>query len=122
MSKSTRESVRIREEFGPYLIGRDIGKRIREGYFSGEPVTWPQVLDFGGVEQITESCADELLGTLARRTGIAAVREIRLENPSPTVRESIDYVLSIADRPPPTPTRDQIERMLDRRKSVGSRR
>lgn len=110
------ESICVREEFGPYLIGRDVGKRIREKYFSGDTATWPRTLDLSGVEQITESCADELLGTLARRAGTTAVRAIALENATPPVREAIDYVLSLVDKPPPTPTRAEIERLLERRK------
>lgn len=115
---TTPQSIRVREEFGPYLIGRDVGKRIREQYFSGTPETWPRTLDLSGVEQITESCADELLGTLARRAGATAVRGIVLENCTPTVHEAIDYVLSLVDKPPPTPTRAEIERLLDRRKAA----
>jgi hypothetical protein len=116
------ESICVREEFGPYLIGRDVGKRIREKYFSGDPATWPRALDLSGVEQITESCADELLGTLARRAGVTPVRAIVFENPAPTVSESIDYVLSLVDKPPPTPTRKGIERLLERRKNGAARR
>lgn len=116
------ESVRVREQFGPYLIGRDVGKRIRENFFSGDPATWPRIVDLSGVEQITESCADELLGTLARRAGATAVRAIVLENAAPTIREAIDYILSLVDEPPPTPTPAAIERLLERRKNGAARR
>jgi hypothetical protein len=119
---TTLESIPVRDEFGRYLVGRDIGKRIREKYFSGDPATWPRTLDLSGVEQVTESCADELLGTLARYAGITPVRAIVLENPTPTVRESIDYVLSLVERPPRTPTPQEIERLLDRRKNGAARR
>jgi hypothetical protein len=116
------EIVRVRDEFGPYLIGRDVGSRIREQYFSGDPLTWPRTLDLSGVEQVTESCADELLGTLARRAGIKSVRTIVLENCAPTVREAIDYVLSLVEEPPPAPTREGIERLLERRNRGAARR
>lgn len=116
------EIVQVREEFGPYLIGRDVGKRIRDQYFSGDPPTWPRTLDLSSVEQITESCADELLGTLARRAGINSVRAIVLKNSAPTVREAIDYVLSLVEEPPPAPTREGIERLLERRNRGAARR
>lgn len=116
MMTTSRESISVREEYGPYLIGRDVGKRIREGYFSGDMATWPRALDLLGVEQITESCADELLGSLARRVGTKAVRAISVENATPPVREAIEYVLSLVDKPPRTPTRSEIQRLLERRK------
>lgn len=116
------EIVQVREEFGPYLIGRDVGKRIREQYFSGDLPTWPRALDLSGVEQVTESCADELLGTLARRAGIKSVRAIVLKNCASTIREAIDYVLSLVEKPPPTPTREGIERLLARRNRGAARR
>lgn len=113
---TNHEQICIHDEFGPYLIGRDIGKRIREKYFSGDTATWPRAVDLSGVEQITESCADELLGSLARRAGTTAVRALALENATPAVREAIDYVLSLVDKPPPAPTRAGIQRLLERRK------
>ena len=107
-------SIRIRDEFGPHLIGRDVGKRIRERYFSAPPDTWPRALDFSGVEQVTESCADELFGTLARREGLAPVRALSLVNRGPAVREAIEYVLELVEDPPPAPNREAIERLLGR--------
>jgi hypothetical protein len=106
--------VRIKEAFGAHLIGRDVGKRIREQYFSGPPETWPRGLDFTGVEQVTESCADELFGTLARRAGVRPVRSIELMVCTPAVREAIDYVVALVEKPPPLPTREAIERLLRR--------
>jgi len=110
------ETVRMREEFGAHLIGRDVGKRIREQYFSGPPDTWPRALDLTGVEQVTESCADELFGTLARRAGVGPVRSIELLTCTPAVREAIEYVLALVEKPPPPPSRESIERLLRRRK------
>lgn len=109
------EVVRVREEFGAHLIGRDVGKRIREQYFSGSPDTWPRALDLTGVEQVTESCADELFGTLARRAGAGPVRSIELLACTPAVREAIEYVLALVEKPPPSPNRAAIERLLRRR-------
>lgn len=106
--------VQVREQFGAHLIGRDVGKRVREQYFSGSPATWPRALDFDGVEQVTESCADELFGTLARRVGLELVRSIELTRCAPAVREAIEYVLALVEKPPPTPSRAAIERLLRR--------
>ena len=107
-------AVQIREEFGAHLIGRDVGKRIREQSFSGPPATWPLALEFTGVEQVTESCADELFGTLARRTSLEAVRSIELRGCAPAVREAVKYVLAVVEEPPPAPSRAAIERLLGR--------
>ncbi|SRR6266581_825559 len=115
------EIVRIREEFGAHLIGRDVGKRIREQYFSGSPDTWPRALDFTEVEQVTESCADELFGTLARRAGLGPVRSIELLVCTPAVREAIEYVLALVEKPPPSPNRAAVERLLGRHRTVRSK-
>ena len=107
-------SIRVRDEFGAHLIGRDVGKRIREQYFSEPPATWPRALDFTGVEQVTESCADELFGTLARRVGLGPVRSIEPAGCEPAVSEAIEYVLALVEEPPPSPNREAIERLLGR--------
>ena len=106
--------VKVREQFGAHLIGRDVGKRIREQYFSESSDTWPGVLDFTDVEQLTESCADELFGTLARRVGLGAVRSIEAKGWRPAVREAIEYVLALVENPPAAPSRAAIERLLGR--------
>ena len=64
-SSTQPAALHIADQYGRHLIGRDIGYEIRR-CFAGPPDTWPGVLDFAGVEQATESCMDELLGTLAR--------------------------------------------------------
>jgi hypothetical protein len=122
--RSRSEVVRVREEFGAHLIGRDVGKRIRVQYFSGPQETWPRALDLTGVEQVTESCADELFGTLARRAGVGSVRSIELLVCTPAVREAIDYVLALVEKPPTTPNRAAVERLLGRpeRRPVRSRK
>lgn len=111
--------MRVREEFGAHLIGRDVGKRIREQYFAGSPDSWPQALDFTGVEQVTESCADELFGTLGRRAGVGPVRAVQLLVCTPAVREAIEYVLALVEQPLPSPSRESIKRIL--RRGNGSR-
>jgi len=107
-------ATHVLEQFGAHLIGRDVGKRIREQYFSGSPATWPRALDLAGVEQVTESCADELFGTLARRVGLEPVRSIEVMGCVSAVREAIEYVLALVEEPPPAPSRTAIERLLGR--------
>lgn len=106
--------VGIKHEFGAYLIGRDIGARIRQRHFRGAPETWPKALDFSGVEQAAESCLDEFLGKLARHTGIEPVRGIELRGCSRPVRQAVQYVMSLVENPPPQPTAEIAERILRR--------
>jgi hypothetical protein len=93
--------VRIADEFGPHLIGRDVGNEIRRRYFSAEPSTWPRHLDFKGVVQATESCIDELFAPLARTYGLAVVMvSVKIEGAARPVREAVDYIFAILKEPP----------------------
>ena len=107
--------VIIRDEFGAYLVGRGIGAKIRTKLFDGPPETWPDVLDFSGVEQATESCVDEILGSLARKWGRDRLDNFEIENCSRPVRETINYVLRLIENPPPAPTPDSVARFLAKR-------
>lgn len=99
-------------DFGRHLIGRDIGAEIRRKHFSSAPDTWPTSLDFAGVEQATESCIDEVFGTLARDHGLSAVERIKFTGASSGVSETIEYVLSILRHPPKLPDARIIRNLL----------
>ena len=103
--------VLIAREFAKHLIGRDIGLAIRRRHFAGAPDSWP-ALDFGGVEQATESCIDELFGELARRHGLAAVRQIPVSGASKPVRETLAYVFEILGNPPKAPDAAALLRLI----------
>jgi hypothetical protein len=104
--------VNVAEGFGRHLIGRDIGLEIRKRYFLGLPASWPAGLDMTGVEQATESCVDELLGTLAREHGVTSVERLSIVGASRPVRETIDYVLAIAAQPPASLSPEAIRGLL----------
>lgn len=95
-----RGSVPIERLFGAHLIGREVGAHIRREFFARDPSTWPRALNFENVEQATESCIDEVFGSLTKRFGIDAVKQVRIESASPSVSDTIDYVLSILAEPP----------------------
>ncbi len=113
------ERIDIGSEFGPFLIGRAIGAEIRKRHFSGAPSTWPRVVDFSNVKQATESCLDELFGTLAREKGKGILGEIAIEGASKTVRETYEFVRSVIDSPPTPLTPESIERLLSSTKKGG---
>ncbi len=94
------EMVPVADQFGRYLIGRDIGAEIRRKFFAGDPSTWPSALNFKGVEQATESCIDEMFGTLVKAYGFETVRKINIKSAKPAVQETIEYVLEILRDPP----------------------
>jgi len=113
------ERIDVGTEFGPFLIGRAIGAEIRKRYFSGEPNTWPRILDFSNVKQATESCLDELFGTLAREKGNGLVTEIAVVGASKAIRETYDFVRSVIESPPKPLTPEAIERLLSSTKKGG---
>jgi hypothetical protein len=106
------EMVPIADQFGRHLIGRDIGAEIRRKFFSGEPSTWPSVLNFDGVEQATESCIDELLGALAKAHGLETVRRIAIQSATPAVQETIEYVLEILRDSPICSNAESVQGLL----------
>ncbi len=112
--------VHVLEEFGPFLLGRPIGARIRERFFAGSESEWPDEIDFTGVKQATESCLDEVFGVLARRVGAARVLKLRTVATG-EVRDALDYVFGLIREPPGVPSKADIERILGRR-SQGKRR
>jgi hypothetical protein len=120
-SKCTMGTVRIVDEFGPFLLGRPIGAKIRERYFAGPDAEWPDEIDFTGVKQATESCLDEIFGVLARRVGAARVTGFRIVHATGEVRDALDYVFDLIRDPPGVPSKADIERILGRR-STGRRR
>jgi hypothetical protein len=123
VESKTVETVPIADQFGRYLIGRGMGAEIRLRFFSGDPSTWPRALDFEGVEQVTESCIDEIFGGLARAYGLETVRKINIRSATPAVEDTIRYVLEILEDPP---TRSNAESVLgllaaSRRRSQANR-
>ena len=106
------EVVPIAEQFGRHLIGREIGAEIRRKFFSGEPNTWPSALNFEGVEQVTESCIDEIFGTLAKVHGVEVLRKITIQSATPAVQQTIEYVLEILREPPDCSNAESVQELL----------
>ena len=113
---TTMKPIRVVDKFGPFLLGRPIGAKIRECYFAGPVENWPSAIDFGGVKQATESCLDEIFGVLARRVGVPRVLELRIVNAMGGVRDALEYVLDLIREPPRVPSKTDIERILRRRR------
>ena len=116
-TQAAHSLVGVASGFGRYLIGRDIGAEIRRKHFAGPPASWPAGLDLAGVEQATESCVDELLGTLARDHGLSSVRALQIVGASPAVKETVDYVMSIVASPPSPLSPKSVQELLAQRAS-----
>jgi hypothetical protein len=108
--------VIVSKEHGRFLIGRGIGSEIRKKHFRGKKSSWPSALDFTDVEQATESCLDELFGTLARTHGREAVERLSILGAAPTVQETVTYVFSLIEKPPSPPSAAAIDRFLGAKK------
>jgi hypothetical protein len=121
LNKDEMSIGHVVKEFGPFLLGRPIGAKIREHFFSGSDAAWPDEIDFAGVKQATESCLDEIFGVLARRVGAARVLKLRTVHATGEVRDALDYVFDLIREPPSVPSKADIERILGRR-SQGKRR
>jgi hypothetical protein len=106
-------TVTVSSEFGPLLIGRDLGARIRERFFAGEPTAWPRRVSLKGVEQATESCLDEVFGTLAKQHGVASLTGLIVVDAIPTVSKAVKYVFEVIRHPPPTPTPESIRHLIE---------
>ena len=106
------EMVPIADQFGRHLIGRDIGAEIRRNFFSGEPSTWPSVLNFEGVEQATESCIDEIFGALVLAHGFEPLRNVTIQSATPAVQETIEYVFEILRDPPTCSNAESVQELL----------
>jgi len=115
-------AARVVEEFGPFLLGRPIGAKIRDRYFAGPEADWPAEIDFAGVKQATESCLDEIFGVLARRVGAARILNLRIVHAAGEVRDALDYVFDLIREPPSAPSKSDIERILGRRTKSKRRR
>lgn len=79
-----------------FIGSREAGEKIRaemdERYRNGdESVT----LDFLGIEDITQSFADELVGIYARSFGLDFVRnKIKLNNANQSIKDTFNFVCS----------------------------
>jgi hypothetical protein len=107
-------TVHIKEQFGPHLVGRDIGAQIRSECFPEDARRWVTVIDFTDVDQATESCLDEIFGTAARTTSLDAVKRVRTVGASKSVQKSLDYIFALISNPPPAPTDDSVMEILGR--------
>lgn len=118
---SEGEAVPVARLFGAHLIGRDVGAHIRREFFHDGPGTWPRALNFEDVEQATESCIDEIFGSLVNRFGIDAVKRVRIESATPSVRDAIDYVFGILADPPASVNVRALVRILAERRAKASK-
>ncbi len=79
------------ECIGSRAPGETIRKKIKKEIDAGGKVT----LDFGGVEQITQSFADEMIGILVRAFGIEYIqKKLLLVNENEDIKNTLNFVIS----------------------------
>lgn len=75
---------------GSRSIGEKVRIKIKEAIDNNESVT----LDFGGVTNITQSFADEMIGILIRAFGIGYIRKkILLVNETQGIKDTLNFVI-----------------------------
>ena len=78
------------ECIGSRAPGEIIREKIKKEIDAGGKVT----LDFGGVELITQSFADEMIGILVRAFGIEYIRKkLLLVNENEDIRNTLNFVI-----------------------------
>lgn len=107
-----KQVINVAQEFGPHLVGREMGARLREAYFRLAPTAWP-ALNFKGVTQITESCVDEFMGALVRQWGLEeALSHLVFKQRRPEVRAAFEFVSRLLKAPSLEPPEDDLMKAL----------
>jgi len=105
--------VRIKDyvEGAKTLSSRQIGRKIRnivEKFLEDNDTV---VIDFNGIELISQSFGDEILGVLIRERGINNVKgRVKIANAAPVIKSVMSFVISYSKEraskrktPPPPP-------------------
>lgn len=93
--------INIKNEIGglDFAGSRGSGEKVREKmklmFDSNEDVT----LDFCGVDSITQSFADEVVGIFVRAFGIEYIQDsLRLNNANDSIKKILNYVISYSKK------------------------
>lgn len=88
--------INIKHETGGFKFvgsrgsGEIIRKKMKKELDKGNEVT----LDFGGIEQVTQSFIDEFFGIFIRAFGIEYIRgKVRLVNETQGIKDTINFVI-----------------------------
>lgn len=80
---------------GSRFTGEEIRNIMKEAFDSGESV----ILDFQGIECITQSFGDEIVGIFTRIHGVDFVKNnIKLENANEKVRSILNWVVKYSKK------------------------
>ncbi len=92
-----QEEIRVRKFFkgADRLSTRENGLRLREKVNEvlreGEDV----ILDFEGIELVTQSFIDEVIGVIVREKGLEFLkRRIKIKNANSFVKETVKFVIA----------------------------
>lgn len=82
-------------KFGKFLSTRDIGKIIKSEITSILDGNNNVIVDFEGISQITQSCADEIFGKLVLEIGLSKFKKcIKIKNTDEVTSVIIKYTIS----------------------------
>jgi len=85
-------TFRLLQEFGPKLLSRELGAKVRQGVSADGLSTF----DFEGVEVVSHSFADGLFGMLLLERGPDFFRKnVSFKNASPDVKAIITWTVSV---------------------------
>ena len=77
------------------LSSRELGAVIRSKIENALQFVDTVVLDFEGIELITQSFGDEILGVLVRRLGFPVIKEkVKVANANPLIKQVLKFVIS----------------------------
>ncbi|MGF7396181.1 STAS-like domain-containing protein [Thermoanaerobacterium thermosaccharolyticum] len=80
--------------FGDLLLGRELGKKVRNSIEEILQSNENIIIDFTGINGTSQSFADELFGTLIEEMGLDKFKKkIKTKNANPEVQSIIKHVL-----------------------------
>ena len=83
------------------LSSRELGAVIRSKTEDALQIVDTVVLDFEGIELITQSFGDEILGVLVRELGFSVIKErVKIANANPLIKQVLKFVISYSKKNP----------------------
>ncbi len=102
MKKGSKMAVVRIQDFlddGNFAGSRESGLKVRTDIERKLVDQKGITLDFAGIDMITQSFGDEILGILTRNKGIDFIKEnIRLVNHNDDIREILNYVVKYSQK------------------------
>ncbi|MFA6760662.1 MAG: STAS-like domain-containing protein [Sulfuricurvum sp.] len=93
--------INIKQELNSldFAGSRGSGEKIREKMKPVLDRKESLTLDFGGIDSITQSFADEIVGIFVRAFGIEYIKDfLRLNNANESIKHTLNFVISYSKR------------------------